>query len=709
MFQELRRHGADPVEGDTSRVDALLLSDSFATTIRPGRVIGSQTPDGHLRSGVDRESIIGADNGALRIPPPLDPGWGREGIAYGPFKRRNGLAFAAFLVNGHNTSHTENLTETMRERLDRWLVGPEVYRRRQRLVQWLRSSRKLRTIRQWRWWKRIAKGAPPVEPMHENLAVGWFLEEAPSDPLRSGNALVMHATGPENGELWGRVGDALLPTIRGVQNLQIYYVVVLREKGAAYYASSVANANGLGPYPALRPLAIDPFGSEPELFAGVHQSTLGQIGFRLDTRVYGTRIAAVDAWGSWFGTAASADSLRGSGTLASSSAQTPGRWEVIGAPFERTSSGARPTPGEGIAVLRAGVPIGLVHCVLECGAAPPIAAIVWRFHDAAHHWRAEFDAHGSSLIRVIGGDEQVVARADSPHLVAGRAHSLQVLDEGHRFAVHLDGALVFGERFEDATLCDADGTGFAVRGTDPDLVVQDFESHPRQCRLPPVLDMGAPWLCTGERIVASEDFDGPERDLDGKPTTTGGQTWKRTIGVGRIKVAGDGSGKIDATSRRPNPGRTAYTIDWHNADFADLEVEITPAGTAKGQDEHGLCGFILWQDDENYVTLNIWRYDSYGGASISTFFQLDGFEDLYDAIWSNVGNGVYWGVPHRLRIVFDGMHYMAFVNDVPVISRALTDVYPDARRMKINRVGLLANWEWGNDTGSSFRHFKARI
>jgi hypothetical protein len=176
-----------------------------------------------------------------------------------------------------------------------------------------------------------------------------------------------------------------------------------------------------------------------------------------------------------------------------------------------------------------------------------------------------------------------------------------------------------------------------------------------------------------------------------------------------MELTAGGSVKICATVKQPNPGRTAYTIDWDYPEFADLEVNITPAGTAKGQREHGLCGFIFWQDDDNYVTVNIWRADTYGGASISCFFHLDGFEDLYDAIWSNVGDRVYYGVPLNLRMSFDGMNYMIFLNEEPVLYRALTDVYPDRQRLSINRVGLLANWEWGNDTGSVFRNFTGRI
>jgi hypothetical protein len=150
-------------------------------------------------------------------------------------------------------------------------------------------------------------------------------------------------------------------------------------------------------------------------------------------------------------------------------------------------------------------------------------------------------------------------------------------------------------------------------------------------------------------------------------------------------------------------------VPWQHPGFADLEVTITPPGTGRGQGEHGLCGFIFWQDRDNYITVNIWVSDKYDGASISCFFQVDGFEDLYDAIWTNVGSRVTFGVPMRLRMAFDGTQYLVFVDDEPVLYRALKDVYAHYRPFSINRVGLLANWEWGRDTGSVFNDFVGRI
>jgi hypothetical protein len=146
-------------------------------------------------------------------------------------------------------------------------------------------------------------------------------------------------------------------------------------------------------------------------------------------------------------------------------------------------------------------------------------------------------------------------------------------------------------------------------------------------------------------------------------------------------------------------------IEWDSPHYADLRVTLTPPGTDRGQSEKGRGGLIFWQDDDNFLIINTWLDDFYAGASISSFFTCQGFEDLYDAVWSNVGERIFWGRPYELRIVFDGNHYLVTVDDEPILYRALTDFNPDVTPLKIRRVGLIANWEWGHDTGSEFSHF----
>jgi len=121
------------------------------------------------------------------------------------------------------------------------------------------------------------------------------------------------------------------------------------------------------------------------------------------------------------------------------------------------------------------------------------------------------------------------------------------------------------------------------------------------------------------------------------------------------------------------------------------------------------AGFILYQDDDNYVILNAYRADSYGGGSVSTFFRFHGFEDIYDAIWSNVGSRITYGKALRLRLCCDGERYIVLIGDEPVLFRSFRDIYADVGRLRVRKVGIVANWEFGMDTGSTFEQFKARL
>jgi hypothetical protein len=226
--------------------------------------------------------------------------------------------------------------------------------------------------------------------------------------------------------------------------------------------------------------------------------------------------------------------------------------------------------------------------------------------------------------------------------------------------------------------------------------------------VPPPLAPGEPWLPPLCPIAVADDFTGAAGDLAGRRTATGDKAWSRTLGRGVLEVTGRDSVRVRASRERPNPGRTFYVLDWDDPVFADLEVEMVPPGTGPGQGEKGRCGFVFWQDERNHVMVNVYLDDYYAGSSISSFFHLDGFEELYDAVWSNVARRVTWGRPFRLRMAFDGMRYLVLVDDEPVLYRALTDVYPDARPLELRRVGLVVNWEWGEDTGSEMRRFRAR-
>jgi hypothetical protein len=250
----------------------------------------------------------------------------------------------------------------------------------------------------------------------------------------------------------------------------------------------------------------------------------------------------------------------------------------------------------------------------------------------------------------------------------------------------------------------------SVQG-DQGIYFRSFEAHPRGLSIPHQLDLPAPWLAEGTKTVLHENFSGAQGlDLAGQGARAGtAYHWRQDMGRGRIELTGDDGVQVKASAKSPNPGRTVYTVAWEHSKFADLQVEITPPGSDRGQGEKGRGGLIFWQDAQNYIIVNNWLDDRFAGSSISSFFTINGLEDLYDAVWTNVGKRLRWGITHQLRVVFDGLNYMAFVNDEPVLYRSLRDVYPQVKRLEINRVGIVANWEWGNDTGSIFKNFLAKV
>lgn len=686
------------------------LADDFADDRGEGTVIGSSATSGQPRLGVDRENALSIDNGALRIAPLIEAGFGRAAITYGPFSRRAGLAFSVSVLNGHNTAQAGQLPETFRDRIALWLRGSGADPRWRRVVRWLSSGRVRRTVRQFRWWRRTAKDAAPVPLLDENLSAGWFPVEVVPDPRREGSGFIMHALGPENGELWTGADGCRTRSLRGVQNLPLYLVGILRPEGMVYYASSIDGAPGIASHPRFSPVALERGVFAEELYLGIQQGVLGQIGWRMDTRVKGVRIAHVRGYESWWGGAHAADRLAGDGDLPGMPAEPGGAWRVVAGEVRRGPAGASSAATEALAILNPASPTGLVHAVVSPGAGDRArVGLVWRFLDERNHWRLEVGRRGYAVLLVVEGVRQTLAAADFPEFLGKRPRRLQVIDDGRYLTAFVDGEPVTDGSVEDTRLGGATGVGILLDAPSGEQgTMNSFEAHPRSIELPAALAMASPWYRKGVHLAVADDFAGPAEDLEGRPTPIGDRRWRRVIGRGIIETTGTGTARVRGSVQEPCPGRTAYCFDWVRTDFADLEVVITPPGTRRGEKERTMAGFILFQDQDNYVTLNTWRGDSYGGASISTFFKFGGFEDLYDAVWTNVGDRVSYGRPTRLRLCCDGERYLAFLNDEPVLYRGFRDVYPSVDRLRICKVGLLANWEFGNDTGSQFEQFRAR-
>lgn len=683
------------------------VADDFTDRRRTGKVIGSRSSSGHVRLGTDIEGVLSIDNHALRIAPLIEAGFGRAGIAYGPLRARPGLAFSVFMLNGHNTAQSEPLSDTFRTRIAYWLKGSGSDKRSARIIAWLRSGRVRRVLRQFRRWKRTAVGGRPVPTLNENLAIGWFSNPIVPDPRIEGCTFIMHALGPENGELWAGASPVHTRALRGVQNLPIYYVAVMRNGGTVYYVTSLDVATGPGPYPWLRPVAVDTRPLSGEAYASIQQSVLGQIGWRLDSRVYGVRIADIRGYESWCGGAHAADALL-EDPVRGAEAEIGGPWQDWTDHHlqDNTNDSSVDAAAATLAVLDPGEPSGLVHAVaiLESDAECE-AGVVLRFVDPANYWRLTVNSRACKLVVVINGTPRVMASLDINNAASDECR-IQVLDDGCSLMAYLDGRPLSENWITDDSHNEATRTGIIYSASRPGRrAIQAFEAHPRLFRIPAELDMGAPWIRKGVRTVAADDFSGEPMDLNGRLTTSGGMRWKRLMGTGAIETTGSSKARI----KTPCPDRTAYCVDWPDPQFVDIEVTITPPGTGAGQKQRTTAGFILYQDARNYVTLNAYRSDYYPAGSVSTFFKFDGFEDTYDAIWSNVADRIDHGKPLRLRLCCDGEQYIVFINDEAVLYRAFRDVYPNVRRLAIRKAGILANWEFGMDTGSTFEQCTLRI
>jgi hypothetical protein len=236
----------------------------------------------------------------------------------------------------------------------------------------------------------------------------------------------------------------------------------------------------------------------------------------------------------------------------------------------------------------------------------------------------------------------------------------------------------------------------------------DFEAHPARLLLPVELQAPPLAIAPATRLVVSEDFAGEPRSLADKATSCGATTWSRRFGKGRIETTGHGEARVIATHLEPNPGRTGFTVPWTSPELAELEVEMTVPGEGPGDRHKPRGGFVFEQDPDNHLIVSLWRGDEYPGGSVSSFFRIGGFEEIYDAVWTNIGRRAWYGDRVRLRVTFDGLQYLVTLDGEPVLYRRLTDIYPDCPRLQIRQVGLVANWEWGDDTGTLFRDFTAR-
>jgi hypothetical protein len=660
------------------------IFDRFTDPQPAGRTLGTPSTSGAVRGGTDREGLIAIDHGALRFQPLLRDGWGRQGLSYGPVSGGAGLAFAVGILNGHNSSQAGHIEQPFAARLRTWLTASGTLRRSERLLRFARFGRYRATARQFLRWAARDPSLYRGARLDENLSVGLYDVAAPSAPQDVDVAFVMHAAGPQNGNLCARVAGRSLPVLCGVQNVPLLLVIVQREGTATYYVASSEPARGIPLAPLMRPVAVTPCRARAEVFPGVQQSALGQIGFRVDTRVYGIRVADEATRPRLL--------LEDSLTVDQSSADGP---------FERTTRGLRADVGA-TSWIQLAEPAGLVHVLVdELEGVPP--ALLFGDEGVESAYAVHVGQGTARLTRLLSGVTQLVAEHRYERQEGEGARSLLVLQEDGGASICLNGQRMFGGPLPVFALR---GVGFlGEEGRRGHL--RALEVHPRAATIPADLDVRLPSVTRGTELLVDERFAGTQGDLEGREAQPDA-VWRKELGAASI-VLGGARGAIVTGARHLTAGaRTVYTLPWEDPQFADLSVLVMPPGQARGAGEEGRAGVVFWQDEDNYVIVGSWLHDHYAGAAVSSFYCLRGFEDVYDAVWTNVGERVRWGVPYELRVAFDGERFTALLDGEAVLHRALSDVRPDVGRLHVRRVGIVANWEWGNDTGSEFRQFSAR-
>ncbi|MFV0317407.1 MAG: PIG-L family deacetylase [Microthrixaceae bacterium] len=213
----------------------------------------------------------------------------------------------------------------------------------------------------------------------------------------------------------------------------------------------------------------------------------------------------------------------------------------------------------------------------------------------------------------------------------------------------------------------------------------------------------------GETVVV-DGFSGDAGPLDtpgGDPT---GPQWERVLGGGVFERTGAGSVRVVATREDPTPGRSIFAVPWDDPTGAVASVRVEPPGTGRGEAHRGRAGIAFWQDPGNHFIVNTYIDDAMVGVSLSAFLRTRGYETLFewDAVWTNVAERISHGRPFELSVCCDGRRFLCRLDGEPVMYRVFSDYHAASPALRLERVGLAVNREWGDDTGSVFRDFEVR-
>ena len=619
-----------------------LLRDEFTTDRAAGAVNGTaaEPGPGGNRYVVDTGNKLSIDNSRVYMATPASAAWQLEGLLYGPAPRRAGMAF---------------------------------------VMHWIDSDVQAGTV------------------STDHISVGVWAEASPSDPTTGGYAIGIETNSTAGGRV--RVNLNAGTTVRifpSLKQVDIVTMVVLRSTGAMIYIGSQFGARNVGAvaYPALRPIAFVPTGSDSPLYFGAWVKATA-------ARIYSAAAELQPDFASWYGTAQSADDLTGgSGSISGRTADIGGSWTLASGTITLDANGAK-AGGAAVATLPSAAVCGLVKATIKTGASPGIIYILFRAQDANNCLLVRLTSTVVALYRKESGTLTEYASTGAYHLAANSTHTVQIIDDGKTVRCFFDNNEFPGAGGIATTLFATETrVGVQMGTTASDTWLQDIEAHPLAVTIPADMRLTAPYETTGQTAVVTENFAGAAADLDGKTTTTGSLAWRKETGSGDIDLDGSGAALVDAA----NLDDAFYTIPWTDTNFADLEVAHTPPGSGYGSGDNGFAGLLFWQDANNWLALRTYIDDAQvGAAEYELVVTIAGSGSVSRRV--NFGTEIQHGVAHTMRMVFDGDRFLAYFNGEPVISYSLLDLNASYSALTINRVGLYAA---STNTGSLLDDFVAK-
>lgn len=723
-------------EDHRAELDGLVLRDDFADDVPTGRVGAGGTTAWPARRAVDTEGVIGVDHGAARFRPLRVPGWGRCALLYDGVGPRCGRSVLVHVLNGHNGSEAAEEWPGVPNLLYNHVLNTRDEPGLRRLLSSPGAARvRLRDQVPRVLAHRRARAAG--EELDQSLAAGWLGGALTGGGLGGGHGFVVRAREAVNGDLCASVHGHLVPVRTELPNLPLALVTVLRERGALL---GVVEDHGEGP--ELWPVAVDTDVAAGDPRPGVHQAVSGQIGWRVDTRLLRVAVADPAALAGWATTAALADRLVGERPLSEGEPGAGPYDDHAGVEFRIVCGAARRTgtgvagpdavAGADVVALAGRVDASVVHVVAGDGGS---GGLVVRADAAGNGFYVWWDGAEVRIERRDGESVVEHARCAAPRPSRpGSARSLQVLDDGARLCVVVDGVVTGQVALADAVpttsgrrapLDGPDHVGLAGSPSCPLRGLRDLEVHPRRMPVPLGLRPRPIPVARATALVVADAFDTDPGPLHGRAASDGSH-WARTVGtVPFVVAASAGSDGRRAGARVPAPPdeprrwrrarafvgttgrRTAYTVPWSEPRGAAIEAGILPPGDGPGEGERCRAGLVLWQDPANWIIAATWLDDAYPGTSVSTFYRLDDREELYEAVWTNVGRRITWGRPYRLGVRYAAGTLEVDLDGEAVLRRSVNDVCDRFTDLAVTRVGIATNWEFGDDTGSVFGWFRA--